>query len=122
MDTIAQAGRAPELRRLREALVEHTAVRLDHALRGDVRGIRRDLDEAEPLRARVRQHVAQCLRRVAAALLRGQHRVADVTEARWRQRLGARLPAKADRAAEFAVPHPHPEPGYARDERAIGKP
>jgi hypothetical protein len=38
-----------------------------------------------------------------------------------RQRLGARLPAEANAAAELAVPHPTAEAGEALHHRAVGQ-
>src|SRR6185369_6639122 len=99
--------------RLVEALDEQAAIAGDHALRRDVVDVGGELHvvERRSVATRFLEQERECSRRVAEPALPRHYREADVPEHMRRQLGGARLPAEADDAAEFAVPHPSPVAG-----------
>src|SRR5262249_31126390 len=118
---IAEARTAPDARGLGEGLVEDPADRFDHPHGRHVVRLGRDLDEREADRPRLSEHRAQRGRGVAAALLPGHDRVADVAEAVRGKIRRARLPPDTDAARELAVPEPAVEAGEPGDQRPVGQ-
>ena len=106
VDAIAQPRLSAVVRGLDELLDENPAIGEDHALRADVVGIGGDLDVLQPAVRHIAQDHAERQGGVAAAALPRHDRVSRCGQARGRKLVRAVLPAKADRSAEFAIPHP----------------
>ncbi|SIT56586.1 hypothetical protein BQ8794_30035 [Mesorhizobium prunaredense] len=119
VDAIAQAFGAAIGSVLEESPDEPSAIGQDHLLRGEITRLGSDLDEGQAERSRLAEHQPHRLCRIAAPPLPWHYGIADVAEHMWRQLGGAALPAKADRAGDFAVPDPAPESRQARHSRPI---
>jgi len=118
-NTKTQAWRAAVARRFVESLEERSAIGLDHALRRNVVGVGRQFDEGQASSPYLGQQQPERRRGVSIASLPRDNRVADVAETIGWERGRPGLPAKADRAAELAVPHPLVKPWKSRDRRTI---